>query len=128
MLLVEVLSLIVIVLLDLIILNHLATSHDHLVLAAWLNSSILKHHFLAIDVLHRLDFLLVLSLLKHVVLDQFLREREMIWVLLILLLQILKQNLPVVVIELLQIDLILFIFLIAFTTIFLELLPVLLLA
>ena len=128
MLLVEVLSLVVIVLLDLIVLDHLATSHDHLVLTAWLNSSILKHHFLAIDVLHRLNFLLVLSLFKHVVFDQLLRKREMIWVLLILLLQILKQNLPVVVVELLQIDLVLFILLISFTTIFLELLPVLLLA
>ena len=94
----------------LIILDLLTTSNDLVLLSGSSKPGILKDHLLAVDVLDRLGFLpvhlghLVHLLLLHEVLNQLLGEGELARVLVILLLEVLKQHLAVLVIELVEVD------------------------
>jgi len=94
----------------LVILDLLTTSNDLVLLSGSSKPGILKDHLLAVNVLDRLGFLpvhlghLVHLLLLHEVLNQLLGEGELARVLVILLLEVLKQHLAVLVIELVEVD------------------------
>lgn len=80
-------------------------------------SSLFKYHFLAVDAFYGFSFAIcsssfLLLLLLHEVLNQLLGERELARVLFILLLQVLKEHLAILIIELVQVDHHLFILLI----------------
>ena len=108
----QILSPIIVIFMELmlVILNLLTTSDDLVLLSGPSKPGILKDHFLAVDVLHRLGFLpiqlghLVHLLLFHEVLNQLLGEWELARVLVILLLEVLKQHLAVLVIKLVEVD------------------------
>ena len=108
----QILSCIIIIFMEfmLVILNLLTTSNDLVLLSGPSKPSILKDHFLAVDVLYRLGFLpvqlghLVHLLLFHEVLNQLLGEWELARVLVILLLEVLEQHLAVLVIKLVEVD------------------------
>jgi len=108
----QILSCIIIIFMEfmLVILNLLTTSNDLVLLSGSSKPGILKDHFLAVDVLHRLGFLpvqlghLVHLLLFHEVLNQLLGEWELARVLVILLLEVLEQHLAVLVIKLVEVD------------------------
>jgi hypothetical protein len=108
----QILSPIIIIFMELmlVILNLLTSSNDLVLLSGPSKPGILKDHFLAVDVLDRLGFLpvhlghLVHLLLLHEVLNQLLGEGELARVLVILLLEVLKQHLAVLVIKLVEVD------------------------
>jgi hypothetical protein len=102
----QILSCIIIIFMEfmLVILNLLTTSNDLVLLSGPSKPGILKDHFLAVDVLHRLGFLPVQLLLFHEVLNQLLGEWELARVLVILLLEVLEQHLAILVIKLVEVD------------------------
>jgi hypothetical protein len=94
LLLIKIFSILLIILLKLsivLISDELAASYD---LMSVSGSSILKNHFLAIDILDRLlvvsSCILLLLLVEHVILNDFFWEGELVRVLLILLPKIFK--------------------------------------
>lgn len=84
---------------DLLILN-LLTSSDYLVTIIIM--SIFKYNLLAVNIFARLFSFLLLPL--HVVLNYFFGEGKSIRVVFILVFQILEQNLPVIIVKLVQVN------------------------
>lgn len=99
LLMVQIFSVIFIILMNLLILNLLTTS-DYLVTIIIV--SIFKYNLLAVNIFGRLFSFLLLSL--HVVLNYLFGEGETIRVIFILVFQILKKNLPVIVVKLIQVN------------------------
>jgi len=95
-----------------LLLNLLPAADNHL---------ILENHLLRLDVLDALSLECnSLLLLDHKVLDELLGERELPRVLVVLLLQVLQEHLPVLIIQLIQVDHhLLVLFLLLFPLIFL---------
>lgn len=67
---------------------------------------IFNNHLFTLNVLNRLSFLLrlLLILFHHVFLDEFFWERELRWVLLILLVEVFKKHLSVVLIKSVEVN------------------------